>query len=360
LFEEGSGIEDNIFEAAEGSYQHNYIALIISNPGAPLGYFYDVCMGRKTGWENIHINSEHAELVDKRWVKQMREDYGEDSPTYAMKVRGDFPDMGADQVYALHGIERAIGERGDVPAPSTTDAHARLLVCDVADSGGDRTVITASAWKFGPGDVPEYGVVEAVRYYQGNDTSFTVGELERMGRKYKPNIICIDSSGVGVGVYNQLLHITADKKYPWLVMDYKGSYGAMDSRQYHNAKAEAHFSAAKWFKDGTIHFSQLVDDRARQFYKADLLVYKYDYDSTSRLIVIDPRSATKSGKYNKDEKLKIKSPDFGDTVGMTAWALRFSRQYTSGATLPTLDDLRGEERPDSNEGDTTTVGDLFG
>lgn len=367
IFEEGVGIEDRIYKAAEGSQQWNYIYLIISNPGAPHGYVYDIAMGRKKGWEVMWFNSEEAELPDPTWIQQMREDYGEDSPTYAMRVLGRFPDIGEDSVHGLSHIEVATGERdvANRKIPDYSKPDLFLTCCDVAEWGSDLTVITGVAVKIGKkGNIPEWVVITNCQYYGKQDVDFTKSELmrkqEEWVKQFKNDPIrvsSIDRIGVGSGAYSGIMRHLRDLRRelghapPWRVIDFVGSASASDPVTYANVKAESQFTFSDWLKAGVVYFAPNIDRATRDRYKGDLLVYKYDYDKQSRYLVLDPRSSKASKKYDKSEKLDIKSPDFGDTLGQAAYLVRsrrgigrnVARNHARGRKV--ADDVEEEARP---------------
>ena len=91
--------------------------------------------------------------------------------------------------------------------------------------------------------------------------------------------------------------------------------------------------AASWFKRCIFYFAESIGKKARDHYKGDCLVYKYDYDSDSRYIVLDPRSSEASRKYNKEAKLKIKSPDYGDTLGQAGYIYSVRNRDTQEPTM---------------------------
>jgi len=379
VFEEGSGIEDRIYKASEGSQQHNYIFWVITNPGAPRGYVYDIAMGRKKGWNVQWFNSEEAELPDPVWIQQMKDDYGVDSPYYIMKVQGKFPDIGEDSVHPLSLIEVFTREREpDRKIPDFSKPDLFLVCTDVAEWGRDRTVITGAAVKLAKkGDVPDWVVITNCKYYSKQDVTFTQNEVIKAVEGWRdqfrntPKIISsIDRIGVGAGAYSgirrHILDKMRDKKEPgWRIVDSAGSRSAMQSDQYSNTKAEAQFALKRWLTARILYFAKGVDQAIRDFYKADLLVYKYDYDQQGRYVVIDPRSAKRTKAYDKEDKLDVRSPDFGDTLGQIAHLVRSRRGFRQYATFRDIMNYQDEPDPEkvggkAPKGRKITVGGLLG
>ncbi len=112
IVDEASGVDDEIYEAIQGTQTQKGVQasklLIIGNPTRPDGYFYDVFHSRSAGWKVFHLNSEESPRVSKKWIQQMKDEYGEDSNFYQVHVRGNFPTYGEDTLIPLHWIERAV------------------------------------------------------------------------------------------------------------------------------------------------------------------------------------------------------------------------------------------------------------
>jgi len=349
-------VDDNIYRALEGSQQHNYIFLIITNPGAPTGYVHDIYTGNIPGWTVLNYSAEEAELPDPKWIARMQERYGRDHPFYAMKVLGKFPDIGQDSVYPLSGIERAMGRRGDIEIPNPADADLRAILIDPADTGADWTVFTGAAVKFGESaQSPAWILIDRAHSYNGGDPTFTSGEAIRLSKEWwdgTANYISVDRLGVGAGVYSNLMAHKLANNPPWIVMEYAGSFATTEPATYLNAKAQAHFQAADWFKRNIVVFNPDIPDPVLNKYMGDLLVYKYRYDQQGRYQVTDPRTAKQTRGYDQSEKLSVKSPDYGDTIGQLAWVVRTRQVMPGGKPLPGIKDLVG--------GRTYSVRDLIG
>jgi len=112
IVDEGSGVDDEIYEAIQGSQTQEGVQasklLVIGNPTKPEGYFYDIFHKRSAGWKTFHLNSEESPRVSKKWVQQMKDEYGEDSNFYQVHVLGNFPKYGEDTLIPLHWIEKAV------------------------------------------------------------------------------------------------------------------------------------------------------------------------------------------------------------------------------------------------------------
>lgn len=112
IVDEASGVDDTIFEAIEGTQTQEGVntskMLLIGNPTKDSGYFFEVFHKRAANWKTFHLDSRKSPRVKKEWIKQMAEEYGEDSNFYQVHVLGNFPQYGEDTLIPLHWIEKAV------------------------------------------------------------------------------------------------------------------------------------------------------------------------------------------------------------------------------------------------------------
>mgnify|MGYP000877124601 CR=1 FL=1 len=112
IVDEASGVDDTIFEAIEGTQTQEGVntskMLLIGNPTKDSGYFFEVFHKRAANWKTFHLDSRKSPRVKKEWIRQMGEEYGEDSNFYQVHVLGNFPQYGEDTLIPLHWIEKAV------------------------------------------------------------------------------------------------------------------------------------------------------------------------------------------------------------------------------------------------------------
>ena len=127
VVDEASGVREGIFEAMEGSMtsEHSRM-LLLGNPTALSGYFYEAFHRRHSLWRTIHISAfetpnlrqdeiVNPRLVTRQWVKDAKVNWGEDSPMYQIRVLGDFPSESEDTLISLKTIENAVEGKDEVP-----------------------------------------------------------------------------------------------------------------------------------------------------------------------------------------------------------------------------------------------------
>jgi phage terminase large subunit len=149
IIDEASGVQEAIFEAIEGNMAGGASILLISNPTQTSGTFYDAFTTKRHLWITIHISSEHTPnvlsgetlipgLATRAWVLEKKAEWGEDSPLFQVRVRGNFPDQAENAVIGL-GLVEAARSRADAETDPPRGAFA--LGVDVARYGDDSTVL---------------------------------------------------------------------------------------------------------------------------------------------------------------------------------------------------------------------------
>ena len=193
MVDEASGVREDIFEAIEGCMTSSRARLLlIGNPTSRSGTFYDAFHSQRGLWHTIHISAfdtpnlveqeiHFPGLVTPQWVNEAAKIWGDKSPVYQIRVLGDFPSQGADNLIPLPAIEAAVessrafplsehprapvptrvGANGNTPAPNPngtpdngpTDGESlpsprggegvgeTVVGVDVARFGTDRTVL---------------------------------------------------------------------------------------------------------------------------------------------------------------------------------------------------------------------------
>ena len=275
--DEAPGIESDIWDAAEGMRAGGNVRMLIQgNPVVPSGYFYDA-FGRGRGiWNCISIgafdtpNLQHEtegrplredELIDmpadrlawcpfpslisRAWVRERLIVWGPKHPKYLARVLGEFPEDDPGSVFPLSWIERA---RRDPTEAELKEAkgHVIQVGIDVAGAGADETVLTARCG----------GLILLQKFYADADPRGAVArdlsQIKHGSLGYRLGIVVVDTVGIG---YNFALHL-ADQGFP--VYGFNAGARAIDTTQYANQKAEAHWTLRSYLQANLI--SQLTDE----------------------------------------------------------------------------------------------------
>jgi phage terminase large subunit len=117
LADEASGIPEQIYEAAAGSMSTEGATTILAgNPVRSSGLFYDTHHLLKDQWYTIHASCEKSRFVTKDFITDMERRYGRESNAFRVRVLGDFPRSGDDNVIPRDVAELALSREVE-PAP---------------------------------------------------------------------------------------------------------------------------------------------------------------------------------------------------------------------------------------------------
>ena len=341
LVDEGSGIEEEIWEAIFGNSAGGAWVVTISNPTQLSGRFYDLFHGKGSDWFLHHISSEDTPnfkgkhvpgLAMPSYARFIEEQYGKPSPHYSVRVLGDFPDQAENSVIGFGLVERAV-QRGKlveaIQKGTLTGAHRDeikdqlealealvhpdqplVVGVDVARFGDDSSVFTPCRglriWE--PKLIHNFDVVDVSGHaYQFARSLARPGELP---------LLRVDANGLGAGVYDHLKrreHIRS--------VDVNVSERADDPVKYVSTRDELWFGMRAWLEAGGVL-------PANSRLRAELIAPTYSFDVKGRYKV--------ESKKDIKERLK-RSPDVADSACLAvARAMKVSR----GKALKALVDAR--------------------
>jgi hypothetical protein len=316
IVDEASGVDEAIFEAAEGFLTAaSTRVLLIGNPTQLSGTFHAAFHRERAAYNTISISAFDTpaftreevspgvlrRLVSREWVEARRRAWGEGSPLWQVKVLGEFPTTSDNNVMSLGEIEAA--QRRKLKPGFET-----VVACDVARFGSDETVIAVRRGEH----------VRIAETYMGKDTMETAGRVLRVARELAAKsrerpVIRVDDVGVGGGVTDRLRETSEYKVVP-----FNGGSSPRDKRGYPNARSEG------WF--GLADMLPSLDLDEDEQLLADLVAPRYSIDSAGRR-VLEAKEQTK--------RRLGRSPDRGDAVVMLFAGRRPLR-------LPTLDEDEDE------------------
>jgi phage terminase large subunit len=305
VVDEASGVDDSIFEAAQGFFTAAGARLLmIGNPTQLSGEFFDAFHTKRAAYSLISMGAFDTPaftgedvpadvlrvLPTEQWVADMRALYGETSPLWDVRVLGQFPSTADDTVIALGDIERA--------HRFTTEPSSPVVVgVDVARFGSDETVIAVRRGRH----------VRLAEILSGRDTMEVVGAVVRTVSGIKveridfPTIV-VDDVGVGGGVTDRLRELLAERRHTDRIrlVAFNGGSRPRMRDDYPNRRSELWFQFAEELKT--------VDLDPDEQLAADLVAPKYKLDSAGRRVV----------EAKADTKKRLgRSPDRADAVLMT-------------------------------------------
>jgi hypothetical protein len=262
LFDEASEIADVIWETAEGAQTtagagNTIIWAAFGNPTQNTGRFRECWRKFRKRWITLNVDSRTARKANKQLIEEWRQDYGEDSDFFKVRVRGEFPAQGPTQFIGSDLVDAAIKRKFEDGwiAPTTP----KLMGVDVARQGDDSSVIVR---RWGPQMMPD------IKRYRIPDLMQIASRVAEQINLWKPDTCFIDAVGMGAGVYDRLVQLGyADVVVPAHGGDMKE---VLEPNIYYNPRIEWWARMREWLKTASI-----PDDR--ELFE-DLIGPQYSYD----------------------------------------------------------------------------------
>lgn len=321
VFDEAPGVRPDIYEAVEGARAGGDVrVLLLGNPTIAGGPFHAAFERERALWDvytidafdtpnldgvtledlkaipfnkDEQLSAEHEAflshsprpyLTTRRWVWEKLHTWGEQSPLWEARVRGQFPTQSEDALIALAWLETAKtieAQRKDEPV---------IAGLDVAGPGEDETVL---------------------RIRQGADVLDQYvwsipdprGEVVAALKEWDVAKVNVDSIGIG---YYMARHI---EDAGFTVVDINVGAATRDSEKYSNLKAELYWGLRQRFEDGDIR--GLTDDVTI----SQLAGIKYKHNARGQIVIESKDDARKRGVSSPDraEALMLAFADVGIT-----------------------------------------------
>ena len=301
ILDEACGVSETLWNAAETLMANEGSRILaIGNPDDPASHFARVSHPG-SGWHTIRIDGYGSPnftsepvadelrglLLSPTWVEERKKSWGEDSPLFISKVRGEFPEEADDALIPLSWIRAAQSRYEELPGDS---GGPLVLGVDVARYGSDETVIVARqgmrAWIVGR--------------YRKQDTMATTGRVVRAIHDLGAVQALVDVVGIGAGVVDRL----KEQREP--VIGLNAGAAPRDKKRFANARAEWCWGLRERFERGEIAICP--DDELA----AQLAGIRYAIDSRGRIQIESKEDMRSRG---------IASPDIADAL-MLAFSAR--------------------------------------
>lgn len=310
IIDEGSGVRDAIMRGLDGNRAGGASMLMFGNPTKNEGYFFEAFHEKAKFWRTFNISSEHNPnaisgeklipgLATRGYIDERKEEWGEKSPEYTIKIKGRFAVHEAGKIFSLHAIGEAEARWHDAPAVG------RLFVgVDPAGATG-----TGDESAFASRRGSKQLELEVARGL--DEDAHLVRILAIIGR-----------------------HRTAQREpKPVVVIDREGAVGAKLLgllRDYVERNPDAFELVAVRASDGAVR-QPAVYDRVRDELAANLEGWLRaggaivsDFKLTKELHVLTWRQRANDGKLKLTPKDEIKkelgrSPDRFDALALACW-----------------------------------------
>lgn len=284
LVDESSGVWEEIFNAFEGSMQHeNSYMLALGNPLYRKGKLFDAFHKERALWRLRSISGYDSSYVDRQWLEDMKELHGEDSDVFKVRCLGLFP---------AQDIESWISE------DMVLGAFERKVERDVSDFARNAAIDVAFfrdrctfGYVQGPYKKFEY-TWRGVR-----DPQDLIYDLCHLIEEHEIDKLAVDILGPGYPIATGVA-----KKFPDKVVGIKYSEAAYNEKMYANLRAEA------WgrIKD-YLQYCQFLCGSMSEWVD-DITAPTYSYDGKGRYLMESKEAMRARG---------IPSTDKADELGMS-------------------------------------------
>lgn len=279
IVDEGSGVDEAIWEAILGNSAGTSWVITIGNPTQVTGQFYRCFHEERHEWRTFNLSSEDTPnvvegaevipgLATRSYIEERRRVWRphEVHPAYAVRVRGDFPGRGANSVVSLLRVEAA--QRAWRATERVPDERLHVGL-DVARFGDDESALVMRRGRR----------VLSVTKQAGLDTVDLAGwaarevlkartPREREGIDERP-LVLVDEIGVGAGVLDNLI------RRPEIEAQGVNVAEASDEEdEFPNLRSQVWFAVDDWLEGSELAPSETL---AR-----DLLTPRYSFDVRGR------------------------------------------------------------------------------
>lgn len=305
IVDEAPGVDPRIYDAIKGIQAGGCVhVLMLGNPTISSGPFFDAFNIQRSRWKTFTIDafdtpnlrgttveqlrampdeeldrSVFPDLVTRRWVRDMLDDYSEDHPFWEARVRGRFPSEDPYSLIPLAWVERMKNEEPPAASKSSSEIRAGL---DVAGPGEAETVLAVCDER-------------RLLLLKGWPQPDPRGEIVSALAPYKDRLaLNVDSIGVGWGIYLHLRDTFGkDHVFPVNVGD------AARDKKFVNAKAEHYWGLRLRVEAGDIY--GIEDDKLI----GQLTAIRYSQNARGQIEIESKEDLRKRG---------VKSPDRAEAL----------------------------------------------
>lgn len=296
IADESSGVEEKIFNTAEGAWTSgDILVILISNPTRTEGYFFDTHHKLKANWQTLQFSSIDSPVVDREYEANIAQRHGRDSAEYGIRVLGKFPNEGGmdDSGYISLFTDTDIHEQADF-GENTVFKGTVILGVDPAGDGDDKTSFyirdRIKAKKLHEEVISNpRGIAERILTF--------MEKYHISGRN-----VVVDSFGVGADVAKEVALISKGT-----VNIYSVNAGELPDREadqelYINKRAEMYYKLKKWLKTG----GEIVEHPNT---KDELKTIKFKRNGKGKIQIMP--------KVDMKKKYGYKSPNDADALALT-------------------------------------------
>jgi len=345
IIDEASGVPDVIFEAIEGNRAGGARLVMFSNPTRTDGEFFDAFHSKAALYHTITISSEETPnvitgrdvipgLATRSWIEEKRIEWGEESPLYRVRVRGEFATREDGRIFTIDAIERAEQRHAETP-----DSGRLFIGLDPAgpSGSGDETVFA----------IRRGLKLLALHCFRSLDEAAHLVQILALGTRYalprETPVVVYDREGeVGSKLQRLISNFVEDNRRapPFEAVSVRASDAALrQPAVYGRLRDELVANLEAWFRDG----GAILEDAKLA---GELHVFEWSQDARGKL------KATAKDKIRKELG---RSPDRFDALALSVWEPLSLQADLPESARSALGDARHDPRDDDGPGSTFDV-----
>lgn len=303
LTDEASGIERKIWPALKGTTtQPENLLVAIGNPNERDTEFFDMFNKDVELYHTLTWNSAESPNVDPAHIEYMRQEYGEESDIYRIRVLGEFPLESANVVIRYEDLLYATRQTGFnqclmMQPPGEVGQQRKQFGIDLARFGGDESIVVA---RFNS------SMVGMRKFHKKEPSEVVQSAFEwcrELGWDEDSVVYCVDAGGMGQGVLDQFY--SAGKN----VHEFHTQGKPRNQNRFHDKMTEAYWQLRLMTRSRRIHLKE--DDGAFQ----QLVSRQYRYQK-NRFGKEAYRLESKDEYLTRLGTDDFQSPDRADAIAM--------------------------------------------
>lgn len=263
VLDEACGVPRALWDAADTLIANeDSRALAIGNPDDPLSEFANVCKPG-SGWNVITIDGYDTPnftgeyvpeevtkvLLSKTWVEEKKRKWGETSPMYKAKVRGEFSEERTDGLISVSALRAAVARKLEPTEPNE-------LGVDIARQGHNFSVIYH---RRGP-------VARKHDKFQIPDLMKVVGRIVAAINETGAKTVKIDAAGMGWGPSDRLRELKHEGAFKADIIPINVGEAAattQSTERFQNLRAELNWGMRERIQSGDIDLEDDEDTLAQ-------------------------------------------------------------------------------------------------
>lgn len=284
IYDEASAVPNSIWEVSEGGMTDGEpFWFVFGNPTRTTGRFAECFGAMRHRWTTRQVDSRNVQVTNKAKIDEWREDYGEDSDFFRVRVRGMFPRVGDTQFIGSDVVTAAMARNLE---PMVFAHFQKMVGVDVARFGSDNSVVLR---RQGP-------KVWDPRSFNRIDTMQLAAHVFDEARDFGTTLAFVDGVGVGGGVVDRLRELGLN------VIDVQSGEAAVESKRFENRRMEIWYRMREWL-DGDVSLPA-----GHMQLHNDLTAPEYGFTAAMKMALEPVKSMRQRG---------LASPDYASALAMT-------------------------------------------